>query len=273
MRIEERLARTPSLVDLAASRMAMRAKLDFIRGRTWRAFCRAAGFHIGRPFDFFATRVAPVEALIGSPRIATAVRPIEMTAARPVASLATDRYLGETRVKTVFPSIIALLDSCRVTFGAHEVPVLHGSGPMQRVRTGDGSIGIKMEPTLPPRLFGPRVPRPWEGLHSSVREGDEILLQRFDAEGPCNLETRGLAVAPFRFDDETVAVAQKPTLRSVALDGDVLEVAEHCFRRRHGHGGGVMRASPSLRLRGVTASAGRGADIARLGGADFHGME
>ena len=47
MRIQQRLARTPSLVDLAASRVAMRAKLNFIRGRTWRAVRRAAGFRIG----------------------------------------------------------------------------------------------------------------------------------------------------------------------------------------------------------------------------------
>ncbi len=74
---------------------------------------------------------------------------------------------------------------------------------MQRVRAGDGSIRVKVEPTLPPQLFGPRVPSPRERLRSSVREGDEILLQRLDAEGPCNFETRGLAIAPFRFDDET----------------------------------------------------------------------
>ena len=117
---------------------------------------------------------------------------------------------------------------------------------MQRVRARDGAIGIKVEPTLPSQLLGPRVPRPWEGLHSSVLEGDEILLQRFDAERPRNLETRGFAVAPFRFDDETAAVAQKPPLRPAALNRDVLEVAEHRFWRRDGHGGGVMRASPSL---------------------------
>ena len=111
MRIQQRLARTPSFVDLAAPRMAMRAKLNFVRGRTRRAFCRAADFWIGRPFDFFPTRVASVEALVGPPRIAPAFRPIEMISARPMAKLATDSYLGETRVKTVLLRIVSLLDT------------------------------------------------------------------------------------------------------------------------------------------------------------------
>ncbi len=125
MRIQERLARTPILMDFAAARMTVRAKLDFVRDRARRALRRAAGFRIGGPFDFLARRMASIETLVGPPGIATVFRPIEMTAARSMATLATDADLGKTRVKNVFLGIIAFADSGRMSFGAHEIPVLH----------------------------------------------------------------------------------------------------------------------------------------------------
>ena len=63
-----------------------------------------------------------------------------------------------------------------------------------------------MEPALPALILGPRIPGDAERLQPAVREGDQILLQRIDAEGVADLEVVELAVRPVGGDEE-LAVA------------------------------------------------------------------
>ena len=67
---------------------------------------------------------------------------------------------------------------------------------------------VEVEPALPALLLRPRVPGDAERLQAAVREGDQVLLQRVDAERVADLEVGELAVGPVGVDEE-LAVAVK----------------------------------------------------------------
>lgn len=46
-----------------------------------------------------------------------------------------------------------------------------------------GFFRVQVEPALPPRGLGARVPADVQRLKASVRKTDEVLLRRIDAEG------------------------------------------------------------------------------------------
>ena len=86
------------------------------------------------------------------------------------------------RVVAVGLQVIAAPQVGRVAVGAHPVPVLIDPGPVQLVVVRDLLVGIEVEPALAALLLRPRVPGEAQRLEAPAREGDQILLQRVDAE-------------------------------------------------------------------------------------------
>ena len=72
-----------------------------------------------------------------------------MTACGAVTGFTRDVDLGEGRFEAVVRGYVGLVQVGRVTLGAHVVPVLGGSGPVQHVVVGDLLVGIEVEPALP----------------------------------------------------------------------------------------------------------------------------
>src|SRR5271163_3986917 len=70
-----------------------------------------------------------------------------------------------------------------MTVGAHEVPVLANSGPVQRIAGAQLQVGMQIEPALAATFASAAVPRDPECLKPTTRHLDEILLQRRDPEG------------------------------------------------------------------------------------------
>jgi hypothetical protein len=117
-----------------------------------------------------------------------------------------------------------------------------------------------MEPALSALLLGPAIPGDRQGLQPSVREFDEVLLQRIDPEGVFHLERGELAVGAIGLDEEFPILAEEPGVHAVIVKARVEEIAKHRFVGRVLHGEFVLRAVPELRLHRMALSAGLAAD-------------
>ena len=93
-----------------------------------------------------------------------------------------------------------------------------------------------MEPALAALVRRPAVPGEAERLHPPVREGDQVLLQRVDAEDVADLEVGELAVRPVGVDEELAVPLEEPRGDVAVSERRAVEAAEDGLLRRLGHG-------------------------------------
>src|SRR5204863_49546 len=96
----------------------------------------------------FCTRRCPRPAGAGR---ALTVGPGEVPGAGSVAGLAGDVDLRPARREAVVLRVVFLPDAGRMALGAHVVPVLRRTGPVQHVVEVDLVLWIEVEPPLPAR--------------------------------------------------------------------------------------------------------------------------
>ncbi len=272
MRLRQPAAGLPVLRRAAAPRMAQPAGLDLLAQRPGRcAAVRVACRRVGRPGDvapLVQQCQKPLHRVIGlarRPPASLLLGPGNVARALAVAGLAADADLGPAAVEAVRGGIVVLGDARRVALGAHVVPVLVQPGPVQLVVRRDRLVRVEVEPALPALVRGPAVPGDRQRLEAAVRELDQVLLQRLDAEGVLHLEGGERAVRPVSLDHELVAVAEKARPHAEMLEGRAREVAAHRRLGRMRHCLRVLRAGPRFELCRVAAGAGLAADIARGG--------
>jgi hypothetical protein len=194
--------------------------------------------------------------------------PRQMSGAGPVAGLATDVEVGPGGGVGPRRRVVALLEVRRVTLGAHPVPVLPVSRPVEPVVGGDPAIGIEVEPALPCD-----VPGETQRLEPPAGEAHQILLQRGESEGVGDLvlgHLPGRALGP---DEEAAVAAVEAGGDAEVLELGAVEVTEHGLLARLLHRPIVVRASPPLVLVPVTVDARSRADEARGGRASCLGRE
>ena len=148
-----------------------------------------------------------------------------------------------------------------MTFRTHEVPVVVGRRPVQRVARRDPLVRLQMKPALPSVLCGTRVPRHGERLIPAAGERNEVLLQRMGAERVGDFVIVKIPIGTFRADEILFVLLEKSRRHSEVSKGCVVEVAEDGVFVRHLHGEIVMGALPELSLLLVTTGAGLAADI------------
>ena len=193
VRLREGLAGTPVLADLRAPRVAPPAALD-LRARVARSGepCdRSTGVERPGAVPRREARLEPFRRVAGR---ALTVGPGEVPGAGSVAGLAGDVDLRPARREAVLLRVVLLPDAGRVALGAHVVPVLRRTGPVQDVVEVDLVLGIEVEPPLPARGLRARVPRDAERLQAAARKLDQVLLQGRHAEGVPDLVVGELAV-------------------------------------------------------------------------------
>jgi hypothetical protein len=274
MRLEELLPRAPAFGDPGAAGMAHAAGLEFRGTGPRRAARGVAGGRVDRPVNAGALVEVDGEPVVaalapGQPTL-LALGPGDVGRAGTVAGLAADIDLGPGRRVSVRGRVVVLAQLGRVALGAHEVPGLVDPGPMQRIAGFELLVGVEMEPALPALILGPRVPGDAERLHPAVGKGDQVLLQRVDAEGVADLEVVELAVRPVGGDEEP-AVASEETRGHLAMgDAGVIKVAEDGLGGRLLHRQVMVRAAPRRHLALVAATAGgaagKGPGVDRLRG-------
>src|SRR3954447_5770147 len=189
------------------------------------------------------------------PPALTLAGPGDMARALAVAGLAADADLGPGGGEAVVRRIIVLVHARRVALGAHEVPVLVQLGPMQDIVVADLLMGIEVEPALAAVVLRSAVPGDRQRLQAAVRERDQVLLQRLDAEGVFHLERGELSIGSVGLDEEPAVLAEKAGWHAVVLKARIVEVAQHRFLGGMLHRALVLRGAPQLRLGAVAAGA------------------
>ena len=90
-------------------------------------------------------------------------------------------------------------------------------------------VWIEVKPALAALIFRPAVPRQRQRLKPAVREFDEILLQRIEAEGIFHFERCELAIRPVRLDHEFPVAPKEAGMHAEIVEAGVAEIAEHRF--------------------------------------------
>ena len=98
---------------------------------------------------------------------------------------------------------------------------------MQLVVVRDRLAGIEVEPSLPALLRRACVPRDAERLESSSRQGDQVLLQRLDAERVGHLELGRLSVGTVGADQEASVAPEELRGHPEVGVACAIEIAEH----------------------------------------------
>ena len=150
-----------------------------------------------------------------------------------------------------------------MTVGAHVVPGLVAAGPVQRLAGGQLLIGVEMVPAVPALIAGTAVPGDAERLIASVREFDQILLQRLDAECIGDRIFMLLAVRAIGPHHEPVARTIECGRDAEMLELSAGKIAQHGCRGGRLHGQRVMRAFPGIGLRRVAAGTGLRTHVGR----------
>jgi hypothetical protein len=134
---------------------------------------------------------------------------------------------------------------------------------VQDVIVLDLLIRIEMEPVLATLLLRAGVPGDRERLQPSVRELDEILLQRIDPEGVFHVERGELTVGAICLDKKFPALAKEAGVHPVIIESRIVEIADHRCVGCVLHRKLVLRVAPELRFRGMALGTRLAADECR----------
>jgi hypothetical protein len=125
--------------------------------------------------------------------------------------------------KAVVDRVEVAFETGGVAFDAHEIGVLRGLGPVQRIFEVDALAWIQMKPVI--FLC---IPCHTQGLQASARNFDQVLLQGRDAEGISHFEISWLAIVTWSVDPKGLAFAEEAGDICFVLERLVIEVGEHC---------------------------------------------
>ena len=109
--------------------------------------------------------------------------PADMKFAGSMAGLAAHIDLGPGGLIKICFNVISFSEIGAVAFPTSRVPVLKTIGPMVRIIMGSWVIGIEMKPALISCIPGDR-----QGLESTVRHLDQVLLKGIYAQGVSDLK-------------------------------------------------------------------------------------
>ena len=165
-----------------------------------------------------------------------------------MAGLAGHVHFGPARIEAVGLRVVALLETGGVTGDAHGVGRLVAAGPVQHVAGRRRLVRQQVEP-----LAFARVPGNLQRLQPALAGVDQVLLQRFVAEGVGDLEVGHAAIGAVGVHHVLVAAPEEARGHALVPELRVVEVAAHRLRCRRGHGLGMVRRRPGLAGRLVAA--------------------
>src|ERR1039458_6670219 len=126
-----------------------------------------------------------------------------------VAGFAGDVDLRPRRRIAVLGKVAIFPQIGGTAVGAHVVPRLVSSRPMQRIGVRYLLVGVEVEPALAVVLLAPRIPRQNQALHSTVGEGNQVLLQGRDPERIRKLKVLQFAVGAVGADVELAVLLKE----------------------------------------------------------------
>ena len=142
-----------------------------------------------------------------------------------MAGLAGHVHFGPARIEAVGLRVVALLEAGGVAGDAHGVGRLVAAGPVQHVAGRRLLVGQQVEP-----LAFARVPGNLQRLQPALAGVDQVLLQRFVAEGVGDLEVGHAAVGAVGVHHVLVAAPEEARGHALVPELRVVEVAAHRLR-------------------------------------------
>jgi hypothetical protein len=135
-----------------------------------------------------------------------------------VAGLTADPEAVPLAVERVAGRIEIALEASGVAFDAHEVGVLAGLAPVQRILEIHALTGIEVKPAV---FLG--IPRHTERLQTTFADVDQVLLQRCNAEGVGDFEVSVLAIDTRRIDRNWSSLRENRVVSFSALKVTLLK--------------------------------------------------
>ncbi len=178
-----------------------------------------------------------------------------MTGPRAMAGLATDVDFCPGRCEGIRLHRIVFLQIGGMTLGAHVVPVLFTTGPVQQIVMRNEFVRIQVVPALPTIGATPGIPGDRQRLYMAIRHLNQVLLQRRNAKGEFDRELLEFTVCIVSADQVISIACEKCTHHIEILELDAGEIAQNGVRRRLLHSKLVMRSLPQLELRRVALAA------------------
>ena len=158
---------------------------------------------------------------------------------RPVACLAAHVDFRKGGLVGPGSQVEIALQVGGVAIRAHVIPVHAVAGPVEPVRRIDAFVFCEREPP-----FALRIPGDRERLQAPVFQRDEILLERFVAEGIGDGIALHGSVGSLRMDEEAAVFPEKARFDAAVTKHGVVEIAEYGFREGLFHSPVVIRAFP-----------------------------
>ena len=177
-----------------------------------------------------------------------------------MAGLAGHIGFREQGLVTVVRCGIVFTQIRRMTDRAARIPVLEGTGPVDRIPVRDRIVRVEVQPPLSAFGFGAAVPDDVQRLVSSVLERNQVLLQGMETEGPCNFEFLQFTLPVVGLDVKLAVLAVKTAFDPSVFEGPVGEIAQYVFLVSGKHGLEMMRCLPGFPGLGMAAGALRAAD-------------
>ena len=163
-----------------------------------------------------------------------------------MATLAGDVDVDPAGGIAVGSEVVVLLQMGGMAARALIVPGLVASGPMETIAGTQGLAWVKGKPALPTLLLRTAVPCNPKCLIAAARKGNQILLERIDAEGVVDFIIVQRAVRSLGPRHELVAIAGECRRHVMMGQRYVGEIAEDRGGIRLLHGKGMMRSLPAL---------------------------
>ena len=119
---------------------------------------------------------------------------------------------------------------------------------MKRISMSDFLVGIEVKPALTIMLFVAGIPGNGEALHATVREGNQVLLQRVNPKRVGKIEVLWLAVGAVTSNIKLAVFLEEAGSHAVFCEVRIVEISQHGRIIGHLHRLGVMRSLPRLGL-------------------------
>ena len=179
--------------------------------------------------------------------------PDDVLFSHPMTCLTTDIHSIPRRLITVACRIVAQLQTGDVTVKAGRIGGEAARCPMQPVIRRKGFARVERKPTI---FAG--VPRHSKCLQTTLRQFQQILLQRGDAKGVAHRKIGIVAVFAHSVDDPLVIPLEKSAGHCAIVEGRVLKIAEDGRRVGNLHCLFMVRPQPVCNLLRVTRGAAVG---------------
>ena len=174
---------------------------------------------------------------------------------RTMASLTADVYFRPRGLEGFAFHAVVFLQIGGMTFGAHVVPVLFTSGPVQWILVRNEFLRIDVVPALAALSAAPGIPGDRQHLHVTIGHLDQVLLQRRNAKRVFDREHLEFTICIVSSNQEVAATFEKSGGHVEILKLDTGKISQDALGRDLLHRQRVMRILPKLELRRVALPA------------------